>query len=81
MKIVDAAKKGISRLRRPMWVNLESYVKVDIFSGGRIGPWLHLYDRPIQEMLNDPTPQPILSVGDDTEDWEEYTGLLDAEDK
>jgi len=80
MKLVDAAKKGVCRLRRPIWRGPESYIRIDIFSDGGIGKWLRLYDRPIQEMLGEPTPKEVICVGDEIEDWEEYTGPLDVED-
>lgn len=80
MTLAEAAKAGISRVRRPVWAIDTCYAKIDIFDGGTMGPWLHLYDRGMQNALGLPTPQDVLCVGDSTDDYVEYTNEIDPED-
>ncbi len=80
MTISDAAALGISRIRRSMWADKKSYAKIDLTDNGTHGPWLHLFDRRTQEILDEPTPQNVICVGDKTNDYVEYVGELDLAD-
>lgn len=63
------------RVRLPHWVDEETYIK---FSG----PWAHLYSRPTQEAICEPTPQSFLAFEVfDVSGFELYKGPLDEEDK
>ena len=79
MTLSEAAIKGISRVRRPMWVNDRAYARIDLI-GEAVGPWLHLYDRAAQNAIGEPTPQSVLNIGDTTADYVAYTGQIDVED-
>lgn len=79
MNIKEATQKGICRLRRPMWVPDECYIKIDLIAGG-YGPWGHLFSRKEQAMIGEPTPQNFLVIGDATDDYEPYQGELDNAD-
>ena len=81
MTLGDAAKKGIARVRLPIWANKNAYMKIDLVGGGRLGPWGKLYERGTQEAIGEPTPQILSVIGDTSDGYEEYTGELDADDK
>lgn len=81
MTLTEAAIAGISRIRRPIWRNTNVYVKLDLIENGSMGPWVHLYDRTMQQFFDAPTPQTMLAINDTTSDYEEYKGQLDKEDK
>ena len=80
MRLSEAAALGISRVRRPMWADAKAYAKIDLVGDGMMGPWLHLYDRGIQNAIGEATPQEMMCVGDTTDDYEEYTGEIDLAD-
>ncbi len=42
ISILQAAERGIDRVRQPIWANKYDHVKIDIIDG-KLGPWLHLY--------------------------------------
>ena len=79
MKLEEAAAAGIARVRLPQWANPDAYLKLDLMADGKMGPWLHLYDRRSQEVIDEPTPQNVIGAwqtrGDD--DFEEYKGPID----
>jgi len=79
MKLSEAAQKGLTRIRRPMWSE-QTYAKITV-ANGMCGPWMSLYSRAVQEAIDEPTPQRTLCIGDPTDDYEEYTGELDSKDK
>lgn len=74
MTLQEAMALGIRRVRKAEW-NAYAYLRV---SGSL---WAHLFDRPAQEVLGVEIPQPLLVIGDDADDWEAYTGLLDKKDE
>jgi hypothetical protein len=81
MNIRELAAKGITRFRRPMWVNKNAYVRIDLFPDGLIGPWYHIYDRPFQELTGMSIPTDVLSLKEGVVgDYVEYTGELDKTD-
>ena len=75
MTIDDALAQGITRLRRPAWANPAAYILIDN------SPWAKLYDRPTQEVIDEPTPQMVLRISDTCGDYEPYTGPLDSRDR
>ena len=77
MNLSEATKSGISRLRRPMWANKNAYIKIDLLEDGFMGPWMHLYDRPMQDLLGESTPQSFFASPDTVCDYIEYSGELD----
>lgn len=79
MNLHEAAAKGISRIRRPMW-SKNTYAKIDLLPGGSIGPWMRLYDRQCQEAIQEQTPQSTICIGDSTDDYEPYEGEVDPAD-
>ena len=76
MKLTDAASKGITRVRRPVWADETAYLKLDILSDGGMGPWVHLYEPDAQAAIGVKTPQDILAIDDKTDDYVEYTGNI-----
>ena len=42
ISINEAARRGIERVRKPVWANPYDHIKIDIFDG-KPGPWLHLW--------------------------------------
>lgn len=80
MTLTEAAKAGISRIRRPMWADEKAYARIDLVGDGKLGPWLHLYDRGAQTAIGQPTPQDVMCIGDTTDDYVEYTGEIDPAD-
>ena len=80
MKLSEAAKAGIRRVRKAIWASPGAYLRIDIMPDGSHGPWLRLYDRPNQEAIEEPTPQQFLHLGDSDCDYEEYTGPKDTAD-
>ena len=80
MTLAEAAKAGISRIRRPMWADEKAYARIDLVGDGMMGPWLHLYDRGAQSAIGEPTPQDVIAIGDTTEDYVEYKGEIDTAD-
>lgn len=81
MTLSDAANAGQPRLRRPCWSSSTAYIRLDLLPGGMRGPWLHLFDRHCQEAIGEPTPQTILGLDDETDDYVAYDGPTDVADK
>lgn len=85
MTIKEATSQGIARIRLPQWENPDAYLRIDLIdidgTWGH-GPWLHLFDRPSQEIIEAPTPQTLLYVllYSDTNDFEKYSGPIDEAD-
>lgn len=60
ISIEEAAARGITRLRRPVWASPFDHIKIDIIDG-RPGPWSHLY-APFNRECNGRDPVDILNV-------------------
>lgn len=60
MSIREAAAKGISLLRKPVWADPCAHMKIDIVDG-EPGPWTHLYD-PYNQELNGRDPVDVLCI-------------------
>lgn len=80
MTLTEATQQGIARLRRPMWAHENAYLKLQIRNGLR-GPWAELWSRDEQQLIEAPTPQRIMMIGDQTDDYVEYLGSIDEEDR
>jgi len=81
MTLNEAARNGIARVRKEVWISPTGYLKIDLFpEGNGYGPWAHLYDRGVQEVLGESTPQDILSFQIMDTDFVPYYGELDAGD-
>ena len=78
ISINQAVKRGIERLRKPMWANPLDHFKIDIV-GGKLGPWLHLY-APFNKECNGRDPVdvllPIWCPNTDIKEFEIYEGPL-----
>lgn len=86
MTLTDAFHKNISRVRKTVWINPYAYLRQDILKHESAnerfcGPWCHLFDRKTQELIGEPTPQSILAMYCEADDWEIYTGPIDENDK
>ena len=78
MNLQQAVVKGIVRLRRPEWA-AGVYVKIDLCDDS-MGPWVHLYDRCSQQAIGTKTPEDVIWLSCNEDDYEEYEGELDRED-
>jgi hypothetical protein len=87
-ELLDSAQiPGFIRFREPIWASPACYMRLYVTEHG-IGPWGHLFDRPTQQAIGEPTPQvfptfgrafmiePLLNVI-----VEPYTGELDPADR
>ena len=61
MSIVQAAAKGIERVRQEVWADPFDHIKLDLDGSGRAGPWLHLYS-PFNKECNGRDPVDFISV-------------------
>lgn len=87
ISINEAAERGISRLRLPVWANPLDHIKLDILkrsSGpwGSLGPWLHLWC-PFNKECNGRDPVDIIITQFDCSirEYEPYTGPLPDSDE
>ncbi len=81
MTLNEAAQRGISRLRQKQWASPHAYLKLDLLPDG-YGPWVHLYDRRVQQVIDAPTPQTILRLDlEDMAGWDAYDGPVDQDDR
>jgi len=60
ISIVQAAERGIERVRQTIWGNKFDHVKIDIIDG-KPGPWLHLY-APFNKECNGRDPVDMLAM-------------------
>ena len=77
MNIREATEKGITRLTKTGWTG---YGRIHLVDGGH-GPWFRIYDRGIQEVIGVETPQAVLTMQIPDNDFIEYTGEPDRDDK
>ena len=82
ISLVEAAAKGIERVRRPCWSDSFDHLKIDITQEGQLGPWLHLYC-PVNKSLNGRDPYDFVpSAVDIHQQWfEPYKGSLPESDE
>lgn len=81
ISIVEAAKRGICRLREPQWANARDYLKIDIIDGVP-GPWAHLYS-PANEIVGNKNPHSFvwaLFPNSDVASFYPYEGERDPAD-
>ena len=76
MKMKEALKEGKGRARRTIWTEPDCYLKH--ISGT---PTHQLWSRRTQEIINCETPQILILLQDDDNDWIPFTGSIDKEDK
>ena len=82
ISIVEAAKRGIERLRNPRWLDPLDHLKIDIING-EPGPWAHIW-APFNKECNgrDPVDMLIVQLGDINEPaLVPYTGPLPDSDE
>jgi hypothetical protein len=48
MKIQEAIKARIPRIRQSVWANPHAYLRLPLMAGGTHGPWAELYDDRVQ---------------------------------
>ena len=78
----EAASKNIRRVRRAIWSGPNAYLRLPPIKDGKLaGVWAHLFDRGVQQAIEVGTPQEVLMLGDTTDDYVEYTGPLDEDDR
>ncbi len=70
MTVDEAVAKGIDKIRKPIWINKDDHIKLDIINGTR-GPWVHFYS-PVNVPVGNKNPVSIIYEGDSATDWEEY---------
>lgn len=75
----EAAKRGIDRLRLPVWAIPEDHLKIDIIDG-TVGVWLHLHS-PMNRSLSGKDPVNFLGLtlpnyNADSKDYPPYEGPL-----
>ena len=79
ISINEAAKTGVTRLRRDNWVNPDDHIEIYIADQvkGWAGPWVKLWSPINEPILKQDNPQMLLitSVGDtDDKCWTPYRG-------
>lgn len=78
ISINEAVRRGVQRLRKPVWANRFDHLKIDIIDG-QIGPWLHLY-APFNTQCNGRDPVNMLAfehqASFDTQEFAIYDGPL-----
>ena len=67
ISLVEAAAKGIERVRDPCWADPLDHLNIDIIRGDRLGPWLHLYC-PMNKSLNGKDPYNFIPAIDTSVD-------------
>jgi len=68
MILIELASKKINKVKKAIWANPNAYLKLDIIDN-KLGPWGHLYDQPIQDNVGIDSPQNVLIIGDNENDW------------
>jgi hypothetical protein len=80
ISILEAAKKGVERVRKPIWADPLDHVKIDIIDE-KPGPWLHLW-APFNMECNGRDPVSVFAYQWDLSvpEFEPYTGPLPESD-
>ena len=86
MKLQDAIKNRIPRVRLSKWSNPNAYLRLPLLKDGTYGPWMELYDDLTQETVLNirPGSQKILAIGPimtDDDQFEAYTGPISEHEK
>ena len=81
ISLKEAAQRGVSRVRRPIWANPFDHLELDLCGDGFHGPWAHLY-APFNLECNGRDPVDVLSTELDwnAQIYEPYTGPLPESD-
>ena len=83
MKISEALKLRIPRIRKNIWGNSQAYLRLPLLENDLVGPWAELYDDAIQANVLDiiPGSQKLCiffpEVAND-DGYEEYTGKVSS---
>lgn len=72
MTIAELAADGVERIRLPHWADDDDYLRIYIHAGG-YGLIGDLYS-PVQVLLGYDRPQSIMLVGENSDEWEAFTG-------
>ena len=67
----ECMEMKLVKIRKLNW-QPKAYLKLHLGGDGFYGPWGDLYDEPTQSIIGVESPQSVLLVGDDSDDWEEY---------
>jgi len=72
--IMEAAERGIERLRKPIWAASEDHLKIDIIDG-KPGLWLHLFS-PFNKECNGRDPVDFIATSGNlnAREFEPYRG-------
>ncbi|HEY1431856.1 MAG TPA: hypothetical protein VGF39_09550 [Stellaceae bacterium] len=75
----EAARRGIERIRKPIWSDPLDHIKINIVDG-KPGPWLHLF-APFNQECNGRDPVRLLWIvqwpnSANSHEFEPYTGPL-----
>jgi len=81
VKINDALKLRLPRIRKGIWVNPNTYIRLPLLENGGLGAWAELYDDAIQKDVLHIIPGSqkfCILLPDVTEEdgYEEYTGPI-----
>lgn len=60
LSIHEAARKGITKLRLPKWVNPMDHIEITILERGNIGPWIKLWSPINKPVMQTTDPQSLL---------------------
>ena len=71
MTLNECMRRKLTRIRKPNW-QANAYLELHLGDDGFYGPWGRLFDQPTQNIIGVDSPQSVLLVGDDSEDWEEF---------
>lgn len=69
MTLIECAKKGINKVKKAEWANPAAYMELSITNNKFLGPWGRLYDQPAQDALGIESPQSVLIICDESDDW------------
>jgi len=83
MTIQEALTKRIPRIRKPIWANPASYLRLPLLVHNQCGPWAELYDEIVQKFLEirPGSQRRFIGLVNDSQDWEEYTGAISEFEK
>lgn len=73
MTLVEAARLGITRVRKQHWAFADDVLEL-VVANGHYGPWAVLHSPDTAAALHDPSraAQTVFVLGDNAADWVEY---------
>ena len=83
MTLGEAARRGISRLRKAHWSFPDDVLVLHLLPPSHYGPWATLLSPTCSRAIGNPTiaEQKVLIIGDDDDDWLEAPAADDPEVK